>query len=147
VPQPFPLPGPRTAAEAPATRAAEPAVSADALVGTALELRGVPYRSGGADTHGFDCSGFTQYVFAQHGVALPRAVRDQLHAGRAVDRRALAAGDLLFFATGGSGASHVAILVGDGEFVHAPSETGVVRVERLGSRYWSRRFVGARRVR
>ena len=134
-------------AEAPARQApAEPA-TVEALVVTALDLRGVPYRNGGADTEGFDCSGFTQFVFARHGVQLPREVREQFHAGRPVDRRALAVGDLLFFSTAGSGASHVAILVGDGEFVHAPSERGVVRVERLGARYWSRRFVGARRVR
>jgi cell wall-associated NlpC family hydrolase len=141
------MPGSPTTIDAPARRSPEPLATMDAVVVTALDLRGVPYRNGGADTDGFDCSGFTQYVFAQHGVGLPREVRDQFHAGRAVDRRALEVGDLLFFSTAGSGASHVAILVGDGEFVHAPSETGVVRVEHLGTRYWSRRFVGARRVR
>ena len=55
-------------------------------------------------------------------------------------------GDLLFFATEGPGASHVAIAVGGDSFVHAPSSSGVVRVERMASRYWSDRYVGARRV-
>jgi cell wall-associated NlpC family hydrolase len=119
---------------------------ADELVATALALKGAPYRHGGTGPDGFDCSGFIQYVFARHGVALPREVREQFRAGDAVDRDALATGDLLFFATDGSAVSHVAILVGDGEFVHAPSERGVVRVEHLATRYWSRRFVGARRV-
>jgi cell wall-associated NlpC family hydrolase len=117
-----------------------------ALVGTALQLRGVPYRDGGGDPFGFDCSGFTQYVFAQHHIGLPRAVRDQFKEGDVVDLKDLAPGDLLFFSTTESGASHVAIAVGSDEFVHAPSSTGVVRVERLSSGYWSQRYLGARRV-
>jgi cell wall-associated NlpC family hydrolase len=115
-------------------------------VGTALDLRGTPYRDGGSDTRGFDCSGFTQYVFAQHGIALPRAVRDQFSAGRQVSSDIFEPGDLLFFTTTAPGATHVAIAVGGDGFVHAPSTTGVVRVERLRSDYWSRRFLGARRV-
>jgi hypothetical protein len=117
-----------------------------ALVGTALQLRGVPYRDGGGDPFGFDCSGFTQYVFAQHSIGLPRAVRDQFKEGDVVDLKDLAPGDLLFFSTTESGASHVGIAVGSDEFVHAPSSTGVVRVERLSSSYWSQRYLGARRV-
>src|ERR1700730_1809654 len=58
------------------------AVDGYALVGTALALRGVPYRNGGSDPTGFDCSGFTQYVFAQHGVALSRGVREQFRQGQ-----------------------------------------------------------------
>ena len=124
-----------------------PAATPDwyALVGTALDLRGIRYRNGGADLQGFDCSGFTQYVFARHGVALPRAVREQYRIGREV-RDDLVQGDLLFFTTAEPGASHVAISVGGDEFVHAPSSTGVVRVERLRARYWAQRFLGARRV-
>lgn len=116
-----------------------------ALVGTALDLRGIRYRNGGADPDGFDCSGFTQYVFARHGVTLPREVRDQFRIGEQV-RDDLAPGDLLFFTTADPGASHVAIAVGGDEFVHAPSSTGVVRVERLSASYWAQRFRGARRV-
>lgn len=117
-----------------------------ALVGTALSLRGAPYRNGGTDPNGFDCSGFTQYVFARFGIALPREVRDQFRAGHPVDAQDLAPGDLIFFSTTDPGASHVGIAVGGDEFVHAPSSTGVVRVEHLGSRYWSPRYLGARRV-
>jgi cell wall-associated NlpC family hydrolase len=117
-----------------------------AVVGTALGLRGTPYRNGGADPGGFDCSGFTQYVFAQHGVSLPREVRDQFQAGTPVGRRRLTPGDLVFFTTTEPGASHVGIAIGRDEFVHAPSSAGVVRVERVTASYWSRRFVGARRV-
>lgn len=117
-----------------------------ALTSTALSLRGAPYRNGGIDPKGFDCSGFTQYVFAQHGIPLPREVRDQYRIGAPVDPNQLVAGDLLFFATTDPGASHVAIAIGGDEFVHAPSSTGVVRVEHLGSSYWSPRFLGAKRV-
>jgi cell wall-associated NlpC family hydrolase len=115
-------------------------------VGTALDLRGVRYRNGGADPAGFDCSGFTQYVFAQHGVRLPRSVRDQYDHAAPVDPDEVREGDLLFFATDGPGASHVGIAVGGESFIHAPSTSGVVRIERLATRYWSERFVGARRV-
>jgi cell wall-associated NlpC family hydrolase len=117
-----------------------------ALVGTALDLRGSPYRDGGSDPRGFDCSGFTQYVFARHGVAIPRATRDQFKLGKTVDSDDLEPGDLLFFTTTAPGASHVGIAVGTDQFVHAPSSSGVVRVERLTSGYWSQRFIGAKRI-
>jgi cell wall-associated NlpC family hydrolase len=117
------------------------------LVGTALALRGIPYRDGGSDPSGFDCSGFTQYVFAQHGLVLPREVRDQFRLGKAVKPEELAAGDVIFFTTTGPGPTHVAIAIGGDQFVHAPSTTGVVRVERLGSSYWAPRYLGAKRIR
>jgi cell wall-associated NlpC family hydrolase len=116
------------------------------LIATALEFRGVPYKNGGSDPSGFDCSGFVQYVFAQFGTRLPREVRDQYRAGRSIDLNDVEPGDLLFFETVSRGASHVGMAVGAGEFVHAPSERGLVRVERYDASYWARRFVGARRV-
>jgi hypothetical protein len=117
-----------------------------ALAGTALSLRGTPYRNGGSDPSGFDCSGFTQYVFAQYGVSLPREVREQYRVGKSVNPDELVAGDIIFFATTDPGPSHVGIAIGGDEFVHAPSSTGVVRVEHLGSTYWSPRFLGAKRL-
>jgi len=117
-----------------------------ALVGTALNLRGTPYRNGGSDLTGFDCSGFTQYVFAQHGIGLPRSVEEQFQIGKKVKPEELASGDLVFFSTVTHGASHVGIAIGGDEFIHAPSSNGVVRVEHLSSSYWSQRFIDARRV-
>lgn len=117
-----------------------------ALSGTALSLRGAPYRVGGDTPNGFDCSGFVQYVYQQHGVDLPREVREQFRVGKTVDRDRLAPGDLVFFSTVAPGASHVGIVIGADQFVHAPSERGVVRVERLSSQYWSSRYIGAKRV-
>jgi cell wall-associated NlpC family hydrolase len=118
-----------------------------ALSGTALSLRGAPYRNGGIDpVAGFDCSGFVKYVYEQHGVAMPREVRDQFRVGKNIDKDRLEPGDLVFFSTVAPGASHVGIVIGGDQFVHAPSERGVVRVERLSQQYWSSRFIGARRV-
>jgi cell wall-associated NlpC family hydrolase len=161
VPKPFPVPSGSSAPPAsgspaspapPAPSAAAPSrarsgIDGYALAGTALSLRGAPYRNGGTDPTGFDCSGFTQYVFAQHGVALPREVREQYRVGKSIKQPGdLAPGDILFFATTESGPSHVAIAIGGDEFVHAPSSTGVVRVEHLSSSYWSPRYLGARRL-
>lgn len=166
-PKPFPIPGerpgsvaipaPAPALEAP-TEPTPPAVvpappvpgrgNADgyALSGTALSLRGAPYRNGGVDPNGFDCSGFVRYVYQQHGVPMPREVREQFRVGKNVDRGRLEPGDLVFFSTVAPGASHVGIVIGGDQFIHAPSERGVVRVENLSSQYWSTRYIGAKRV-
>lgn len=159
VPRPFPTPGggnPPTAPSEPPTTPSAPVVPPDeivpgsadgyALAGTALAFRGVPYRNGGATPSGFDCSGFVQYVFARYGLAVPREVRDQYRLGQNIDRRRLEPGDLVFFSTVAPGASHVGIALGGDQFVHAPSSSGVVRVEHLSAPYWATRFVGARRV-
>jgi cell wall-associated NlpC family hydrolase len=116
------------------------------VLSTALALQGTPYRNGGSDPSGFDCSGFVQWVYSRHGTALPREVRQQWRVGDDVDREDVRAGDLLFFETVSRGASHVGIALDGDRFVHAPSSTGVVRVERVSTPYWSSRWVGARRV-
>jgi cell wall-associated NlpC family hydrolase len=74
-------------------------------------------------------------------------VRDQFGRGASVRVDELTAGDLLFFSTVAPGASHVAIAIDGDRFVHAPSSTGVVRIERLSAAYWAKRYVGARRIR
>ena len=85
-------------------------------------------------------------MFGQYGVALPHDVREQYRVGKSVKPEDLAPGDIVFFTTTDAGPSHVAIAIGGDEFVHAPSSTGVVRVEHLGSTYWSPRFLGAKRL-
>jgi len=155
-PRPFPTPNAAASAasggakpEAGAASPSSPAASHAAgygVAGTALSLRGAPYRNGGSDPGGFDCSGFVRYVFGQNGVAVPRTVTEQFHAGREVVGPQLEPGDLVFFSTVSPGASHVGIAIGGDEFVHAPSGRGEVRVERLSVSYWATRFVGARRV-
>lgn len=118
----------------------------DALIRTALGFRGVPYRDGGSDPSGFDCSGFVQYVFAQHGVGLPREVREQFLLGEEIELRRVRPGDLVFFTTVTRGASHVGMAISGDEFVHAPSSRGRVRVERFSEGYWATRIVGVRRM-
>ena len=117
------------------------------VAGTALQLRGTSYRLGGADPEdGFDCSGLVQYVYARYGIAVPRDVRSQYHATRKVEDGNIQPGDLLFFATEGHDASHVAIAISANQFVHAPNSKGIVRVETLRSGYWAPRYIEAHRV-
>ena len=150
VPRPFPRaePGASPAAAPPAEAATLPPANTPGslALATALDLRGVRYRSGGSDPSGFDCSGLVQYVFARQGIALPRDVRRQFQVGYEVPTTAVRPGDLLFFNTESNGASHVAIALDGQTFVHAPNSRGVVRVERLSAAYWSRRLLGARRI-
>ena len=118
----------------------------------ALESMGTPYRWGGTDANGFDCSGLIQYAYAQQGVTLPRRSIDQAQAGRAVPREvgALLPGDILTFVTaGGSTVSHVGLYLGEGRFIH--SATGGVQISVLSAtdpygRWWWDRWTGARRV-
>ena len=166
-PQPFPMPGGGGAVAVPAPtdtsnppaapgRPGSPPISGlpagantdgYALSSPALSLRGAPYRNGGGDpANGFDCSGFVRYVYQQHGVPMPRAVREQFQVGKSVKRDRLEPGDLVFFSTVAPGASHVGIMIGGDQFIHAPSERGVVRVESLGAQYWASRYIGAKRV-
>ena len=142
------LPGPPEAAPEPAPLIVPGAPSGDGftIARTALRLQGIPYRIGGTDTHGFDCSGFVQYVFGLYGMALPRVVRDQYRTGRHIGLDDLEPGDLVFFSTQGDDVSHVGIVIGGDRFVHAPNSRGVVRVDSLTSAYWGGHVVGARRM-
>jgi len=143
-PRPQPFPGANT--PAPEARNTESIPQTD-VIATAMALRGTPYRNGGTEPSlGFDCSGFVQWVFAQHGTILPRETLEQYDEGRKVRRDDVQAGDLVFFETVSHGPSHVGIALGAGQFVHAPSSRGVVRVENYTSSYWASRWVGARRV-
>ena len=126
---------------------ADPASSSSPIVATALSFQGVPYRNGGTDPTGFDCSGLVAYVFAQHGLFIPRTAVEQFSLGDQVETNSLRAGDLVFFSTIAPGPSHVGIVVSSTQFVHAPSSSGVVRVEYLTAPYWASRYLGARRVR
>lgn len=145
-PTPFPQPGRPAPNVATASDPAGARPSGYEVSGTALRFRGTPYRLGGADPRGFDCSGLVRYVFGQHGEPMPRTVSEQYAAGKAVTPSALQAGDLVFFSTTAPGPTHVGIVIGGDAFVHAPASSGVVRVERLSASYWATRFIGARRV-
>lgn len=115
------------------------------IVNYAYNFLGTPYVWGGTSTSGFDCSGFTQYVFKQMGYSIKRTAAQQLTCGYAVTDLQL--GDLVFFEntyTTGADASHVGIYVGDNQFIHAAS--GGVKVTDLSDDYYAARYVGAHRV-
>lgn len=115
------------------------------LMDDALSLLGVPYAFGGSSRSGFDCSGYTQYVFKGSGIALPRTTTEQFKVGFSVSRGKLQVGDLVFFSTYAPGASHVGIYIGGGRFVGADSNHGV-SISNLDDSYYSSRYLGARRV-
>lgn len=117
------------------------------IVEITLASLGTPYIWGGSDPDkGFDCSGLVRFVYQEAvGVDVPRVARQQKRKGKAVRRAQLRAGDLVFFNTRRSPASHVGIYIGNGRFVHAPSRGSEVRVDELDDAYWSKRYTGARR--
>jgi hypothetical protein len=120
------------------------------LVDSAMNFLGVRYKLGGntAET-GFDCSGFTRYVFeASLGRVLPHRADEQANAPELakVDKKDLKPGDLVFFDTMRRTFSHVGIYLGDGKFIHSPRTGESVRIEDINISYWARHFTGARRV-
>ncbi len=154
-PRPEPLVPPRaelvhaTARDAGASE--ETARLKTSVVQTAIEVMGTPYRWGGSAETGFDCSGLIQYAYSQHGIILPRVSRDQLRMGTPVepDLALLRPGDLLGFRLDGSGVGHVALYIGDGQFIHSASDG--VKISSLTSqqsdtRYWRERWISVRRI-
>jgi cell wall-associated NlpC family hydrolase len=114
------------------------------LTRNAMRFLGVRYVFGGTSVNGFDCSGYVQHVFAMLGKQIPRTADAQYYAGKKVAGASMAPGDLVFFQTYASGPSHVGIYLGNDRFVHASSSLGVT-VSSLHDRYWSARYLGAKR--
>ena len=146
---------PETPEETPAetpdeTPADNPAatVSGSEIVSLAQQYLGVPYVYGGSSPSGFDCSGFTMYIFAQVGVKLPHGATSQLSYGASVSRSELQPGDLVFFQDYGAVASHVGIYIGGDQFIHASSSSGnsrCVTVSSLTESYYANHYYTARR--
>jgi cell wall-associated NlpC family hydrolase len=124
--------------------------SASELVMVAMNFLGVVYRHGGNSVEqGFDCSGFTRYIFERSlGLVLPRRAEQQAEhvALQAVQQAELKPGDLVFFNTMKRAFSHVGIYIGEGRFIHSPRVGGEVRIEDMRLAYWAQRFDGARRA-
>ncbi len=115
---------------------------AQSLTRNAMRFIGTPYVFGGTSPSGFDCSGYTQHVFAMLGIHLPRTADAQYYAGRRINDQ-MVVGDLVFFQTYLPGPSHVGIYVGDGKFIHSSSHG--VMISRLADSYWAQRYLGAKR--
>jgi murein DD-endopeptidase len=107
---------------------------------------GAPYRFGGADPLGFDCSGLVRYVFGREGILVPRTAAAQLQAVQPLELAELQPGDLLFYRSGSGPVDHVAIYVGDGLMVHAPRTGRVVEQRRLEDSWYVQRFISAGRI-
>lgn len=98
------------------------------ILNEAFNYLGVPYVWGGTTPNGFDCSGFVQYVYAKNGISLPRVSQSQQNVGTKVSSSEAQAGDLLFF---GYPAYHVAIYIGNGQYIHAPQTGDVVKISNV----------------
>ena len=142
-PQPGGPPGAVPRTEGPLSPAPQAELQRSEVVLTALGHLDTPYRYGGTDANGLDCSALVQRAYREAGQSVPRTTRLQ---ARAATRRHgnPAPGDVVFFAINGNEIDHVGVYIGDGRFVHAPSSRGQVRIERLDNPYWQprTRFAG-----
>lgn len=118
----------------------------EALVAYAKQFIGTPYVYGGSAPGGFDCSGFTSYVYHHYGYSINRTAAGQTANGVAVSRDNLIPGDLVMFNTGGGGISHVAIYAGGGQIIHAKKPGSPLGLDQLNSGYYDSRYVCARRI-
>jgi cell wall-associated NlpC family hydrolase len=110
------------------------AVRAQKVMRTGNSLKGVPYRRGGTTPRGFDCSGFTRYVFKKVGVSLPHSATAQMRKARRISRSQARPGDLVFFRSGGGRAYHVGIYAGGNKVLHSPRPGERVKTVRIWSR-------------
>lgn len=124
----------------------------DQVISYAYGFRGTPYRYGAMSPRGFDCSGFTSYVFKRFGIELDRSSRGQIFDGVRVKKSELQPGDLVFFQgrSGRGGVGHVGIVTKVNEdntfhFIHSACRTGVTESKNTET-YYNRRYVGACRV-
>ena len=125
-----------------------------AVVNTAKKYLGTRYVYGGASPSGFDCSGFTMYVYGQHGQSLPHSASAQWQSNigtKVTSASSLQPGDLVFFndpsRNRGRACSHAGIYIGNGNFIHASSSrSGGVKISNLNSGYYNQYFVGGRHV-
>lgn len=116
------------------------------LLNVATNFMGVPYKFGGGTRKGIDCSAFVQKVFGFLSVDLPRTAREQFRFGEKIPKDDLKEGDLVFFKTYAKYPSHVGIYIGDNKFIHASSRDRKVSVSTLNTPYYTKRFIGAKRV-
>ncbi|MBL6749001.1 MAG: C40 family peptidase [Nevskia sp.] len=132
----------------PPAESAQTTAERETVIEAALGEVGRPYRFGGDDTEGFDCSGLVEYSYGQAGLKVPRGASALREAGTRVNLQRALPGDLLFyrFANGTSSSLHVAIYLGNSKMVHAPSRGKQVEVTRIDEAPWPDRFLHAERL-
>lgn len=131
-----------------ANRGSERSSRGSTIVNTGKKYIGTPYRSGQSGPGGFDCSGFTQYVYKQNGISISRSSSTQANDGTWVAKSDLQPGDLIIFAgTYRRGPSHTGIYIGNNQFIHSSSvRSGGVKIDNLNSNYYSKHYHSGRRV-
>lgn len=131
------------------TQQAQATNGTSCVVDSAKQYKGGKYVWGGTRPEGFDCSGYTQFLYAKHGIKLPRTAYAQSRIGQSVSTENLRQGDLLFFLTDknrGVPVTHVGIYAGNGEFIHAASKDKGIIISPLTSGSYANCFVCAKRV-
>lgn len=140
-----PIQEPRATSGAPGQPAPGASDRAALLVAAATAMLGQPYRYGGAQPGGFDCSGLVSYAAGRAGIYVPRTAQEQLRAGTPLRRSELRAGDLVFMHLKGK-ELHVGIALDANRFVHAPATGGRVRIDSLDRTPYATAFASARRI-
>lgn len=116
------------------------------IVAYAKQFLGNRYVSGGTTPKGFDCSGFTQYVYKHFGYSLNRTSAAQAKNGVQVEKANLQLGDLVFFTQGSSSIGHVGIYIGGNKFIHASNPSDGVKITSMSDSYYKARYVTSRRI-
>lgn len=120
---------------------------ADQIVATSKLYLGTPYVWAGMSPSGFDCSGFVYYLYKNYGYSLHRVAQDMYsYDGVFVDKANLRVGDLVCFGYGPYSITHVGMYIGNGQFIHSSSGSGCVVITDLSSNYYTRMYVGAKRI-
>lgn len=112
------------------------------IVSTAKKYIGSRYKNGGNTPDGFDCSGFTYYVYRENELNIPRKASAQYYSGRKIRLQSAKPGDLVFFTINSNRISHVGIYMGDSGFIHSPSKGKGVSFSSIKNKYWKRRYTG-----